>query len=88
MYSHALITYQDSLSDFSQKVAKTFTHVEQSFKGYQNYDFQYIKELAEHNRMFKDSDKKGTKKKQLKGKTEAEMKKEGAENKTESKEDE
>ena len=62
MYSHALITYQDALTDFSQKVAKTFTHVEQSFKGYQPYEFQYIKELAEPNKMFKDLERKNKKK--------------------------
>ena len=63
MYSHALITYQDALTDFSQKVAKTFTHVESSFKGYQPYEFQYIKDLAEPNRMFKDLDKAKSKRK-------------------------
>ena len=68
MYSHALITYQDALSDFCQKVSKTFTHVEQSFKGYQPYEFQYIKELAEPNKMFKDLEKKN-KKKQAKEKS-------------------
>ena len=47
MYSHALVMYQDALIHFSEKVAKTFSHVESSFKGYQPYEFQYIRELAD-----------------------------------------
>lgn len=58
MYSHALVMYQDALINFCEKVARTFTHVEQSFKGYQPYEFQYIKELADPMRMFSDPDKK------------------------------
>ncbi len=50
MYSHALVHYQDSLITFCDKVAKTFKHVESSFKGYQPYEFTYIKELAEPSR--------------------------------------
>ena len=62
MYSHALVMYQDALINFCEKVAKTFTHVEQSFKGYQPYEFQYIKELADHTGMFADLNKKGKRK--------------------------
>lgn len=62
MYSHALITYQDALGEFAQKVGNTFTHVEASFKGYQPYEFQYIKELADPNKMFSATDKKAKRK--------------------------
>ena len=71
MYSHALVMYQDALIHFSEKVAKTFSHVESSFKGYQPYEFQYIRELAEPNRMFTELERKSkTKKKASKEKTE------------------
>ena len=71
MYSHALITYQDALTNFCEKVSKTFTHVEQSFKGYQPYEFQYTKELVEpnRNRIEHLSDLKKSKKKQGKDKS-------------------
>jgi hypothetical protein len=65
MYSHALVMYQDALINFCDKVAKTFTHVEQSFKGYQPYEFQYIKELAEPTRMLQEMERK-TKKRSAK----------------------
>ena len=62
MYSHALVMYQDALINFCEKVATTFTHVEQSFEGYQPYEFQYIKELADPTGMFADLGKKGKRK--------------------------
>ena len=62
MYSHALVMYQDALINFCDKVATTFTHVEQSFEGYQPYEFQYIKELTDPTGMFADLGKKGKRK--------------------------
>ena len=47
MFSHALIIYQDALITFWEKTAKTMNHVNESFKGYQQYEFSYIKELAQ-----------------------------------------
>ena len=61
MYSHALVTYQDSLTNFCEKIGRTYSHVEQSFKGYQPYDFQYIKELADTSGMFNRGDRKNRK---------------------------
>ncbi|CAL4123700.1 unnamed protein product [Meganyctiphanes norvegica] len=47
MFSHALILYQNNLITFSEKTAKALFNVAQNYKGYQPYDFQIIKELAE-----------------------------------------
>ncbi len=47
MFSHALIMYQNALIAFWERTAKTMSHVNESFKGYQAYEFSYIKELAE-----------------------------------------
>ena len=70
MYSHALVMYQDALIHFSEKVAKTFSHVESSFKGYQPYEFQYIRELADPHRFLVPTDKKDKSKKKVKENTE------------------
>lgn len=51
MFSHALSWYQNALISFWEKTAKTMNHVEQSFKGYQHYEFTYIKELAEPSKL-------------------------------------
>merc|ERR1719483_1271630 len=56
MFSHALILYQNTLINFWEKTSKTMTHVNNGFKGYQQYEFTYIKELA------KTSDEKNDKK--------------------------
>lgn len=50
MFSNALIMYQDALVAFWRKTAKTMGHVEVSFKGYQPYEFTYIRDLAEPSR--------------------------------------
>ena len=47
MFSHALILYQNAIILFSEKTAKTLNTVASNFQGYQHYDFQVIKELAE-----------------------------------------
>ena len=50
MFSNALIIYQDSLVAFWRKTSKTMGHVENTFKGYQPYEFTYIRDLAEPSR--------------------------------------
>ena len=49
MFSYALIMYQDAMINFWDKTEKAMSHVNNSFKGYQRYDFNYIKELVESN---------------------------------------
>lgn len=56
MFSHALIVYQNNLITFSDKTSKTLNNVANNFKGYQPYDFQVIKELAEPPRMQSEED--------------------------------
>eukprot|EP00092_Neocalanus_flemingeri_P013441 GFUD01014493.1.p1 GENE.GFUD01014493.1~~GFUD01014493.1.p1 ORF type:complete len:550 (-),score=160.96 GFUD01014493.1:128-1777(-) len=46
MFSHALIMYQNTLVTFWDKTSKTMNHVNNGFKGYQYYEFNYTKELA------------------------------------------
>lgn len=46
MFSHALILYQNSMLDFTEKSATTFTTIASSFKGYQHYDFCVVRELT------------------------------------------
>ena len=46
MFSHALIMYQNTLVTFWDKTSKTMNHVNNGFKGYQYYEFNYIKDLA------------------------------------------
>merc|ERR1719394_2238595 len=48
MFSYALILYQDTLVTFWDKTSKTMSHVNNGFKGYQYYEFNYIKDLAGH----------------------------------------
>lgn len=50
MFSHALIMYQNALILFWEKTAKTMNHVHDSFQGYQDYEFTYIKELIDPNK--------------------------------------
>ena len=47
MFSHALIMYQNALILFWEKTARTMKHVDDSFQGYQSYEFSYIKDLVE-----------------------------------------
>nr|XP_018902463.1 PREDICTED: islet cell autoantigen 1 [Bemisia tabaci] len=49
MFSHALILYQSSLLQFTEKSVNTFSTIADSFKGHQHYDFCVVKELAELN---------------------------------------
>jgi len=82
MFSYALILYQDTLVTFWDKTSKTMSHVNNGFKGYQYYEFNYIKDLAGHG---KEESIEEEKKKKVKpdaasfpteGKTEEEEKKE------------
>ena len=50
MFSHALIMYQNTLVNFWDKTSKTMNHVNNGFKGYQYYEFNYIKDLASSSR--------------------------------------
>lgn len=47
MFSHVLANYQSTLLHFWEKTSRTMTAVAESFKGYQYYEFNIIKELAE-----------------------------------------
>ncbi|KAH0560350.1 islet cell autoantigen 1 isoform X2 [Cotesia glomerata] len=47
MFSHALVLYQSTLLNFTEKSAQAYSTIANSFKGYQHYDFMVIKELAE-----------------------------------------
>lgn len=47
MFSHVLANYQSSLLHFWEKTSRTMTAVAESFKGYQYYEFNIIKELQE-----------------------------------------
>lgn len=60
MFSHALILYQNNLITFSEKTAKALFNVAQNFKGYQPYDFQIIKELAEPKDLSESASKKSS----------------------------
>merc|ERR1719300_573879 len=61
MFSYALILYQDTLVTFWDKTSKTMNHVNNGFKGYQYYEFNYIKDLASSSKQLAaalDDDKK------------------------------
>ena len=61
MFSHALIMYQNTLVNFWDKTSKTMNHVNNGFKGYQYYEFNYIKDLASSSKQLAaalDDDKK------------------------------
>lgn len=47
MFSHVLVNYQRTLIQFWEKTARTFNAVADSFKGYQYYEFNIIKDLVE-----------------------------------------
>ncbi|XP_063412192.1 islet cell autoantigen 1-like isoform X1 [Mytilus trossulus] len=50
MFSHVLANYQSTLLHFWEKTSRTMTAVAESFKGYQYYEFNIIKDLAEPSR--------------------------------------
>ncbi|XP_050418421.1 islet cell autoantigen 1 isoform X2 [Patella vulgata] len=47
MFSHVLANYQTTLLHFWEKTSRTMSAVAESFKGYQYYEFNMLKELAE-----------------------------------------
>lgn len=47
MFSHVLATYQSTLLHFWAKTSRTMSAVAESFKGYQYFEFNLLKELAE-----------------------------------------
>lgn len=47
MFSHALVLYQNSLSNFFERTAKTMKLLSENFKGYQHYEFSLLKDLTE-----------------------------------------
>ncbi|XP_046331882.1 islet cell autoantigen 1-like isoform X1 [Haliotis rufescens] len=47
MFSHVLANYQSTLLHFWEKTSRTMSAVAESFKGYQHYEFNMLKELAE-----------------------------------------
>lgn len=47
MFSHALVLYQSTLLNFTKKSSQAYSTIANSFKGYQQYDFMVVKELAE-----------------------------------------
>ncbi|ESP01919.1 hypothetical protein LOTGIDRAFT_225030 [Lottia gigantea] len=47
MFSHVLANYQTTLLHFWEKTSRTMSAVAESFKGYQYYEFNLLKELAE-----------------------------------------
>ena len=77
MFSNALIMYQDSLVAFWRKTAKTMGHVDTSFKGYQPYEFTYIRDLAEPSRQLAQTMKSDKKKKKQKEGNEKDKDEEG-----------
>ncbi|XP_046581281.1 islet cell autoantigen 1-like isoform X2 [Haliotis rubra] len=50
MFSHVLANYQSTLLHFWEKTSRTMSAVAESFKGYQHYEFNMLKELAEPSR--------------------------------------
>lgn len=47
MFSHVLVNYQRALILFWTKTAKTFGAIAETFKGYDHYEFNIIKDLVE-----------------------------------------
>ncbi|XP_070569609.1 islet cell autoantigen 1-like isoform X21 [Ptychodera flava] len=47
LFSHTLATYQNTLLHFWEKTSRTMSAVSESFKGYQYYEFNMLKELIE-----------------------------------------
>ena len=43
MFSHVLVTYQQTLLHFWNKTSRTHSAVAESFKGYQYYEFSMLK---------------------------------------------
>lgn len=61
MFSHVLANYQSTLLHFWDKTSRTMSAVQESFKGYQYYEFNMLKELQEPNRQLAEETKKPAK---------------------------
>ncbi|ELU17970.1 hypothetical protein CAPTEDRAFT_220865 [Capitella teleta] len=59
MYSHVLANYQTTLLHFWEKTSRTMSAVAESFKGYQYYEFNMLKELAEPSKKLAEAVKEG-----------------------------
>ncbi|XP_015788188.1 islet cell autoantigen 1-like [Tetranychus urticae] len=47
MFSHALVLYQKNFSTFWEKSSKAMKAISDNFKGYQHYEFSFLKDLTE-----------------------------------------
>ncbi|XP_070185413.1 islet cell autoantigen 1-like isoform X1 [Littorina saxatilis] len=54
MFSHVLANYQSTLLHFWKKTSRTMSAVAESFKGYQYYEFNMLKELTDTSRKLAD----------------------------------
>nr|XP_002731714.2 PREDICTED: islet cell autoantigen 1-like [Saccoglossus kowalevskii] len=59
LFSHTLATYQTTLLHFWEKTSRTMSAVSESFKGYQYYEFNMLKELGETSRQLAELTKDG-----------------------------
>jgi hypothetical protein len=55
MFSHVLVNYLQTIILYWQKTAKTMNAVSEAYKGYQHYEFNIIKDLAEPSRRLADN---------------------------------
>ncbi|XP_071942760.1 islet cell autoantigen 1-like isoform X3 [Antedon mediterranea] len=54
MFSHTLVAYQNAILHFWERTSRTMSAVQESFKGYQHYEFNMLKELAENGKKSSD----------------------------------
>ncbi|XP_071942759.1 islet cell autoantigen 1-like isoform X2 [Antedon mediterranea] len=47
MFSHTLVAYQNAILHFWERTSRTMSAVQESFKGYQHYEFNMLKDLTE-----------------------------------------
>ncbi|XP_033101671.1 islet cell autoantigen 1-like isoform X2 [Anneissia japonica] len=47
MFSHTLVAYQNSILHFWERTSRTMSAVQESFQGYQHYEFNMLKDLTE-----------------------------------------
>ncbi|XP_077997152.1 islet cell autoantigen 1-like isoform X4 [Glandiceps talaboti] len=76
LFSHTLATYQNTLLHFWEKTSRTMSAVSESFKGYQYYEFNMLKDLND-----------STKKLSKQGKPDSEKEKDQAEKDVDTAED-
>jgi len=61
MFSHVLATYQTTLLHFWEKTSRTMSAVAESFKGYQFYEFNMLRELTTETKKLADETSGGEK---------------------------